>query len=120
MSGMMYPQSNIAPVLIPVRQGIPPATLAEFTLSGSGGLDYYDGGLLCVRSSLRPPHLSPFLRCFLVSLVDGYNLPMSITNNVGCSVADCPVDLGPDCAGTHRPYCSAVQLADRLCQAQPR
>ncbi|EPT04616.1 Osmotin thaumatin-like protein [Fomitopsis schrenkii] len=54
--------------------GIPPATLAEFTLSGSGGLDYYD-----------------------VSLVDGYNLPMSITNNVGCSVADCPVDLGPDC-----------------------
>lgn len=33
----------------------------------------------------------------LVSLVDGYNLPMSITNNVGCGVADCPVDLGPDC-----------------------
>ncbi|KZT71834.1 Osmotin, thaumatin-like protein [Daedalea quercina L-15889] len=55
--------------------GVPPATLAEFTLGGTTGApDYYD-----------------------VSLVDGYNLPMSITNNVGCSVADCPVDLGPDC-----------------------
>ena len=24
-------------------QGVPPATLAEFTLSGSGNVDYYDG-----------------------------------------------------------------------------
>ncbi|KIK26051.1 hypothetical protein PISMIDRAFT_676596 [Pisolithus microcarpus 441] len=54
--------------------GVPPATLAEFSLDQSGGLDYYD-----------------------VSLVDGYNLPVSITNNVGCPVADCPVDLGPNC-----------------------
>ncbi|TFY62561.1 hypothetical protein EVJ58_g3778 [Rhodofomes roseus] len=55
--------------------GVPPATLAEFTLGGlTGDPDYYD-----------------------VSLVDGYNLPVSITNNVNCSVADCPVDLGPDC-----------------------
>ncbi|KAG1748313.1 thaumatin [Suillus paluster] len=53
--------------------GVPPATLAEFTL-GSGGVDYYD-----------------------VSLVDGYNLPVSITNNVGCGVPSCPVDLGPNC-----------------------
>lgn len=37
------------------------------------------------------------LRMFLVSLVDGYDLPVSITNNVGCAVASCPVDLGPDC-----------------------
>lgn len=36
----------------------------------------------------------------IVSLVDGYNLPVSITNNVGCGVADCPVDLGPDCRHT--------------------
>lgn len=36
----------------------------------------------------------------IVSLVDGYNLPVSITNNVGCGVADCPVDLGPDCKDT--------------------
>ncbi len=33
----------------------------------------------------------------LVSLVDGYNLPMRINNNKGCSVPDCPVDLGPNC-----------------------
>ena len=33
----------------------------------------------------------------VVSLVDGYNLPLRISNNVGCGVADCPVDLGPDC-----------------------
>ncbi|KAI9509162.1 thaumatin [Russula earlei] len=55
--------------------GVPPATLAEFTLSGfANGFDYYD-----------------------VSLVDGYNLPMKITNTAGCSVASCPVDLGPNC-----------------------
>ena len=38
-----------------------------------------------------------FLQPFTVSLVDGYNLPMAVTNSVGCSVADCPVDLGPSC-----------------------
>ncbi|KAG9313496.1 thaumatin [Chiua virens] len=54
--------------------GVPPASLAEFTL-GAGGMDYYD-----------------------VSLVDGYNLPLAITNTVGCGIADCPVDLGPDCS----------------------
>ncbi|KAG8989795.1 hypothetical protein FRB94_014007 [Tulasnella sp. JGI-2019a] len=54
--------------------GVPPATLAEFTLSASSGLNYYD-----------------------VSLVDGYNLPISITNTAGCSTASCPVDLGPNC-----------------------
>lgn len=31
-----------------------------------------------------------------VSLVDGYNLPMSVTSD-GCAKADCPVDLGPNC-----------------------
>ncbi|KAG8942665.1 hypothetical protein FRC04_003566 [Tulasnella sp. 424] len=54
--------------------GVPPATLAEFTLSAADGNDWYD-----------------------VSLVDGYNLPMRITNSAGCHVADCPVDLGPNC-----------------------
>ncbi|KAI0710077.1 thaumatin-like protein [Earliella scabrosa] len=53
--------------------GVPPATLAEFTL-GMNGKDSYD-----------------------VSLVDGYNLPMRVTNNRGCPVVDCPVDLGPNC-----------------------
>lgn len=32
-----------------------------------------------------------------VSLVDGYNLPLRVSNNKGCHVADCPVDLGPNC-----------------------
>lgn len=32
-----------------------------------------------------------------MSLVDGYNLPIRIDNSAGCGVADCPVDLGPDC-----------------------
>lgn len=38
----------------------PPATLAEFTLNGAGGLDFFD-----------------------VSLVDGYNVPMLITPQDG-------------------------------------
>jgi hypothetical protein len=57
-------------------QGVPPATLAEFTLSSDPTVpDNYD-----------------------VSLVDGYNLPMSLTNNKGCPVGLCGVDLGPNCA----------------------
>ncbi|KAJ7584236.1 thaumatin [Mycena floridula] len=54
--------------------GVPPATVAEWTLSADANLDYYD-----------------------VSLVDGFNIPMSITNNVACHVASCPVDLNPNC-----------------------
>lgn len=57
-----------------VNPGVPPLTLAEFTLSGDGGRDFYD-----------------------VSLVDGANIPMSIVPSVDCEVADCPVDLGPEC-----------------------
>ncbi|KAI0787894.1 Osmotin thaumatin-like protein [Fomes fomentarius] len=59
--------------LVCTGTGVPPATLAEFTL-GANGADNYD-----------------------VSLVDGYNLPMRITNSKGCPIADCPVDLGPNC-----------------------
>lgn len=55
-------------------QGVPPASVAEWTLEGDGNLDYYD-----------------------VSLVDGFNIPMTVTNNQGCGVASCPVDLNPDC-----------------------
>ena len=33
----------------------------------------------------------------IVSLVDGYNLPMRIDNNKGCGIPSCPVDLGPNC-----------------------
>lgn len=38
-----------------------------------------------------------------VSLVDGYNLPVAVTNSVGCPEASCPVDLAPNCA-SHTPY----------------
>ncbi|KAK1296038.1 Thaumatin-like protein 1 [Acorus calamus] len=55
----------------------PPATLAEFTLAGSGGLDFYD-----------------------VSLVDGYNLPVLVVPRGGsgnCSATGCLVDLNGPC-----------------------
>ncbi|KAA8546093.1 hypothetical protein F0562_020456 [Nyssa sinensis] len=57
---------------------IPPATLAEFTLNGDQGLDFYD-----------------------VSLVDGYNLPMLVVakggKRGGCSSTGCLVDLNGGC-----------------------
>ncbi|KAK3154032.1 hypothetical protein QOZ80_2BG0184960 [Eleusine coracana subsp. coracana] len=57
----------------------PPATLAEFTLDGSGGLDFYD-----------------------VSLVDGYNLPMLVAPQGAapggnCATTGCMVDLNGAC-----------------------
>ncbi|TFK94012.1 thaumatin-like protein [Polyporus arcularius HHB13444] len=54
--------------------GVPPATVAEFTLGFNGQPDNYD-----------------------VSLVDGFNIPMSITNNKGCHPASCNADLNPKC-----------------------
>ncbi|KAH8801860.1 thaumatin-like protein [Flagelloscypha sp. PMI_526] len=54
--------------------GVPPASLAEWTLNGSGGLDYYD-----------------------VSLVDGFNVPMRIDNNKQCNIAACVHDLNDGC-----------------------
>ena len=64
----------------------PPTTLAEFTLDGSGGLDFYD-----------------------VSLVDGYNLPVlvepssssgggaSSSGTATCAAAGCAADLNAMC-----------------------
>ncbi|ONM14229.1 Thaumatin-like protein 1 [Zea mays] len=53
----------------------PPATLAEFTLDGDGGKDFYD-----------------------VSLVDGYNLPMLVQPAAaGCPDTGCLVDLNERC-----------------------
>ncbi|KAE9606633.1 hypothetical protein Lal_00026211 [Lupinus albus] len=57
----------------------PPATLAEFTLNGAGGLDFYD-----------------------VSLVDGYNLPISVEPQGGtgagnCTATGCVEDLNAGC-----------------------
>ncbi|KAJ6502908.1 thaumatin-like protein [Mycena vitilis] len=54
--------------------GVPPATVAEFTLSGGGTTDNYD-----------------------VSLVDGFNIPMTITNNKNCGIPSCPANLNPGC-----------------------
>lgn len=56
---------------------VPPATLAEFTLNGANGLDFYD-----------------------VSLVDGYNLPMMVAPQSGsgnCSITGCVFDLNGIC-----------------------
>lgn len=50
--------------------GVPPASLAEWTL---GAQDSYD-----------------------VSLVDGSNLPIRLEAN-GCPTGECPVDLNPNC-----------------------
>ncbi|KAJ8772617.1 hypothetical protein K2173_027794 [Erythroxylum novogranatense] len=60
------------------RGAAPPATLSEFKLDGYGGLDFFD-----------------------VSLVDGYNLPLSVTPQGGsgqnCSSTGCVVDLNGSC-----------------------
>ncbi|XP_048128602.1 thaumatin-like protein 1 [Rhodamnia argentea] len=57
---------------------VPPATLAEFTLDGAGRLDFYD-----------------------VSLVDGYNLPMSVDPRGGkggnCTATGCAADMNARC-----------------------
>ncbi|KAL4632196.1 hypothetical protein ACB092_04G034600 [Castanea dentata] len=55
---------------------IPPASLVEFTLSGSGGNDFYD-----------------------VSLVDGFNLPLSITPQgaASCQSTSCPANVNSVC-----------------------
>ncbi|KAI3984561.1 hypothetical protein MKX01_040438 [Papaver californicum] len=53
---------------------IPPATLLEFTLNGNGGKDFYD-----------------------VSLVDGFNLPASITPRGGCSSTTCSRNVNSVC-----------------------
>ncbi|KAI3872847.1 hypothetical protein MKW92_028931 [Papaver armeniacum] len=56
---------------------IPPTTLLEFTLNGGGNNDFYD-----------------------TSLVDGYNLPASITpqgGSSGCSSTSCPFSINSVC-----------------------
>jgi hypothetical protein len=67
--------------------GIPPATLAEFTLAGAGGLDYYDG-----------------------SLVDGFNMKMAIANNGGTKSGNgTKYDCGaPKCATAINGICPAA------------
>ncbi|CAF1926840.1 unnamed protein product [Brassica oleracea var. botrytis] len=57
--------------------GVPPVTLAEFTIGNGGGQDFYD-----------------------VSLVDGYNVQMGITTRDGsgdCQNVGCVSDLNGSC-----------------------
>ncbi|KAL1813743.1 hypothetical protein ACET3Z_023808 [Daucus carota] len=55
--------------------GVPPATLAEFTLNDNGGLDTYD-----------------------ISNVDGFNLRVSLApENQACFTASCSGDINADC-----------------------
>ncbi|KAJ1687679.1 hypothetical protein LUZ63_019069 [Rhynchospora breviuscula] len=56
--------------------GIPPVTLAEFTLQGADGKDFYD-----------------------VSNVDGFNVPISITpvGKRGCSSTTCKANINSVC-----------------------
>jgi hypothetical protein len=56
--------------------GVPPATLAEWTMDGdNGSQDSFD-----------------------VSLVDGFNLPMTVKPSASsCEVASCPINLVPNC-----------------------
>ncbi len=61
--------------VIETGTGVPPATLAEFTLGGTSGKDNYD-----------------------VSLVDGFNVPIQITPSVrSCHAPSCNADLGTGC-----------------------
>ncbi|XP_073148220.1 thaumatin-like protein 1b [Henckelia pumila] len=50
--------------------GAPPVSLIEFTLNGDGNKDYYD-----------------------ISLVDGFNFPLSVAPRGGCPTAVCPVNI---------------------------
>jgi hypothetical protein len=69
--------------------GVPPVSLAEFTLTGADGKDFYD-----------------------VSFVDGFNVPMTITpvggaspiagNPYWCGVAGCGTDLNINCPAALR------------------
>ncbi|GFQ03662.1 thaumatin-like protein 1 [Phtheirospermum japonicum] len=55
--------------------GTPPASLAEFTLAGADGKDFFD-----------------------ISLVDGFNLPMSVSpDGSGCQATACPGDINNAC-----------------------
>ncbi|VEN44684.1 unnamed protein product [Callosobruchus maculatus] len=64
--------------------GVPPATLAEITLKGDAGKDFYD-----------------------ISLVDGYNIKMSMTpiggsgdgSQYSCKRAGCDFNINDDCPG---------------------
>ncbi|CAD6273255.1 unnamed protein product [Miscanthus lutarioriparius] len=79
----------------------PPATLAQFTLDGSGGTDSYG-----------------------VSLVDGFNLPVLVAPQQGaspggnCALAECEVDLNAACpAGLRVTSGTSAVACKSACQA---
>lgn len=65
-------------------------TVAEWTLGKNGNPDNYDG-------TPRPTPLTSPLTRSPVSLVDGFNIPMSVVPTAGCHEASCTVDLNPGC-----------------------
>ncbi|KAI0659330.1 Osmotin, thaumatin-like protein [Cubamyces menziesii] len=77
-----------------------------------------DGGLECTGTGAAPVSVAEFalaannLDIYDVSLVNGFNIPVKITNNKGCATASCPVDLTPNCpaelAGPFDPSGDAV------------
>ncbi|KAI3614834.1 thaumatin-like protein [Moniliophthora roreri] len=74
-----------------------PASVAEWTFDGTN--DNYD-----------------------VSLVDGFNIPLEITNNKDCPVGSCPVDLNNGCpAGLEGPKngAGAVIACNSDCNVDP-
>ncbi|CAA7013611.1 unnamed protein product [Microthlaspi erraticum] len=78
--------------------GVPPVTLAEFTISPSGGNDNYD-----------------------VSLVDGYNIQMGITTRDGsgdCRNAKCASDLNGSCPNELRVVAGSNVVACKSACAQ--
>ena len=49
-----------------------------------------------------------------VSLVDGFNIPIRVDNDKGCSVADCPVDLNPTCVSPSPSPPRNIQITDAI------
>ena len=74
--------------------GIPPPSLVEFTLSGSGGNDFYD-----------------------VSLVDGFNLPLSITPQgaASCQSTSCPENVNDGRVIACKSACLALNQPQYCC-----
>lgn len=74
--------------------GDPPASLAEITLDGANGDDFYD-----------------------ISLVDGYNLPLAMTPSGGtgnCGAPGCTSNLNNNCPGALQ-VCSVIATPALLC-----
>ncbi|ORY88779.1 thaumatin [Leucosporidium creatinivorum] len=76
-----------------------PVTLAEFNLQTE--TDHYDSSNGSRTPSLIQPSEavlpSPRLMPLFLSQVDGFNVPMAITNSADCPLSNCPFDLRLNC-----------------------